>query len=313
MKANVLSRRDTQNEQPRAFLCAVVLTKNEEIHIGRCLESLVDLVDEVLVVDSFSTDNTVEIATAHGARVLEHAFKNYAAQFSWALSQLDPRTTWVMRIDADECPDEVLRKAMAEAMREAPDSVSAMTVQLREHFAGGPIRFGGRGKMRLLRIFRPALASIEQRWMDEHIIVSSGTSIDLPGLLLHRNEKPISEWMQKHITYSMREAVDALDGKYQLFSESRRQSERRTQTKLGRVIYYAIGGSLAPFLFFLYRYIFRLGFLDGKAGYLYHFLQGYWYRTLVAMQIAELERHMRSCTTNEQRIAVIAARTGLSI
>ena len=293
-------------------LAVVILTKNEEHHIARCIGSIRSLAREIIVVDSFSTDKTVEIAKSLGAHVKEHAFKNYADQFSWALDHGGLTATWVMRMDADEAVDPELAQSIGQALTHAPDDVSGYEVPLLEHFFGRPILHGGRAGMPLLRIWRHGVGKIEQRWMDEHIVLSRGKTMQLKGYLLHRNDKPLTEWIAKHNSYSNREAVDVLNAKYNFFGGVE-DSRRRKKTGLQRKLYYAVGGGVAPLLYFLYRYVVRGGFLDGQEGYFYHFFQGYWYRTLVAAKIAELERQLEGCVDNPARLATIRAHTGLQI
>lgn len=306
-------RRDTAATVDRPAtpsLAVIILTYNEEVHIARCIASVRPVARDILVVDSFSSDRTVEIARELGATVKQNPFRNHATQFAWALSHLDARTDWVMRIDADEQLDDYLREAILTQVPQAPDSIVGFSVCLREHFLGRPIRFGGRA-LYLLRLWRSGRAKVEQRWMDEHIVVD-GHVEKLDGLLLHSNEKPVSEWIAKHNAYSNREAIDVLNSKYRFF-ESGGAGKAAPKSSRLRTLYYSIGGPVAPLLYFIYRYGIRLGFLDGREGYLYHFLQGYWYRTLVAAKLAEFERLIRDCETNEQRLALLRRNTGLEL
>jgi glycosyltransferase involved in cell wall biosynthesis len=307
MKSDVLDAKLHAAERQRTTLAAIILTKNEELHIERCLRSLNGLATEILIVDSYSTDRTVEIAEGLGAVVKQNPFKNYADQFNWALNNLGSRPDWILRIDADERLDEALRSAL-EALPSLPTAVTGLTVRLQDHFLGAPIRFGGR-QLKLLRLFRYGVGRIEARWMDEHITLKEGQIRELKGLLLHSNNKPISEWINKHVAYSQREAIDALNLKYRFLGTKL----EKTEDRMDRRLFYSLGGATAPLLLFLYRFIFRLGFLDGRAGYLYHFFQCYWYRTLVSMQIEELEHQIRNCRTNDERISIIRERTRLNV
>ncbi|MGD9920668.1 MAG: glycosyltransferase family 2 protein [Pseudorhodoplanes sp.] len=291
-------------------ITAIILTRNEEMHIARCIASIRPVARHILVVDSFSSDRTVEIARENGATVKQNPFRNYATQFAWALSQLEAQTDWIMRIDADEQFDDRLRQAILTKVPKASDDVVGFSVCLREHFFGRPIRFGGRA-MHLLRLWRFGRARIEQRWMDEHMVLDSGNVQELDGLLLHSNEKPLTEWIAKHNAYSNREAIDVLNDRYRFFETGGGKPEAKPSRL--RALYYSIGGPLAPLLYFVYRYIVRLGFLDGREGYLYHFLQGYWYRTLVATKLLEFERLIHGCETNEQRLALLRRNTGLEL
>jgi len=178
-------------------IAVVILTRNEEMHIARCIASIKPIARHILVVDSYSTDRTVEIARELGAVVKQNPFKNYAVQFSWALANLDAQVDWVMRMDADEQLDDRLRQAIITKTKSAGDDVAGFSVCLREHFLGRPIRFGGLA-LQLLRIWRAGRAQIEQRWMDERMVLQGGSMTELEGFLLHSNEKPVSEWLAKH-------------------------------------------------------------------------------------------------------------------
>lgn len=292
-------------------LTVIILTRNEEVHIARCIASVRPIARHILVVDSFSTDRTVEIATELGAVVKQNAFVNHATQLDWAISQLEAPTDWVMRIDADEQLDDRLRDAIMAEVPKAPHDVHGFSVCLREHFLGCPIRFGGRA-LQLTRLWRRGHAKVEQRWMDEHIVIDDGEVRPLDGLLLHSNEKPLTEWIAKHNVYSNREAIDVLNDRYRFFAGDDASKPQPKSSSL-RALYYSIGGPAAPLLYFLYRYVVRLGFLDGRAGYLYHFLQGYWYRTLVATKLLEFERLLSGCDTNEERLARLRRNTGLEL
>jgi len=216
-----------------------------------------------------------------------------------------------MKLDADEWLDDDLRQAIREQLVLAGPEVGGFTVDRRDFFLGRAIRFGGRGRMSFLRIWRHGAAVIENRWMDEHAILTRGIVKPLSGLLLHRNDKPFSEWIEKHNKYADAELLDIAIEKYQLNTRINRIPNNKKS--MARTIYYKIGGGIAPIMLFLYRYIIRGGFLDGGGGYYYHFFQGYWYRTLVAAKLSELEAQLKNCVTDEQRIAVIRAQTGRNI
>ena len=291
-------------------IAVLILTCNEELHIARCLRSLQGVASDILVVDSFSTDKTVDIAREMGATVLKRPFKNYADQFAWGLSQIE-LADWVMRMDADEWLDDDLRNAILQNAPNAPKNVGGFTFRRLDHFLGRPIRHGGR-VYRLLRLWRHGQAHIEPRWMDEHMVLSSGGVAHLEGWLMHSNDKPLTEWIAKHNSYSNREAIDVLNRKYRFF-DSVEPKPPEGASKFLRALYNRIGGALAPILYFFYRYVVRLGFLDGREGYLYHALQGYWYRTLVATKLAELERLIAGCATNDQRLARLQQHTQLQL
>lgn len=278
-------------------ITVVILTFNEEKHIERCLRSALQIAHQVFVVDSFSTDRTLAIAESLGAQVWQHEFKNHATQLAWALENLPFDTEWVMRMDADE----VITPALAEEMRRKLSSVHEGTngylVYRLVCFEGKTIRHGGVSHW-VLRLWRKGTAAIEQRWMDEHMVLKSGDTKRLEGEYLDDNLNNITWWTNKHNGYSTREAIDLLNKKYGFLPAASgsgiltRQARYTRWLKENIYVYLPLG--LRAFLFFAYRMIFRLGILDGRSGFTFHFLQGFWYRFLVDVKVREVERRMRA-------------------
>lgn len=150
----------------------------------------------------------------------------------------------------------------------------------------------------MIRLFRKGRGRSENRWMDEHIQVSTGNIVDLQGSFADDNLNNIGWWTTKHNGYSIREAIDLLDMEYQILGNSH-DNNLDVQAKNKRNIkmkYVKSPLFLRSFIYFLYRYFFKLGFLDGKEGFLWHFLQGWWYRTLVDAKIFEIKKNCGSDT-----------------
>jgi glycosyltransferase involved in cell wall biosynthesis len=277
---------------------AVVLTRDERRNLPACLGSVAGRIADVVVVDCFSTDDTVEIAKANGARVFQRNWKNYGDQFQWALDNVPMDTEWVLRLDADERWTEDGFRCLAEVLRDP--EVHGVNVRMRIHFMGRFLRHGGLYPNLFLRVFRRAGARIEQRWMDEHIsvpgkVVSPG--IDVIEANYDRQEN-IGLWTTKHNAYSTREAVDALIRRWRLreldtVADLRGDSTRRRRW-MKEHVYARAPLFVRPFLYFGYRYLFRLGFLDGVPGFVFHVLQGFWYRFLVDVKVYQLERLART-------------------
>lgn len=278
-------------------LVAIILTLNEAQHLPRCLASLAGVADAVLVADCFSTDDTLRIAQEHGARVVQREWVNYATQFNWALTQLDPDTDWVLRIDADE----VLTPALAAEIRArlpglGPDIDGAFCGR-RMTFQGQRIRFGGLFPIRVLRLFRAGRGQCENRWMDEHIKVA-GPTVDFQHELIDDNLNSLTWWTDKHNRYASREAVDLLNLEYGFMpSDSvaslRDGSQAGVKRWIKEKVYARLPGGFRALVYFFYRYVIRLGFLDGRVGFAFHVLQGFWYRYLVDAKVAEVKRHIQ--------------------
>lgn len=277
-------------------LVAVILTFNEERHLARCLTSVQDLTREVVVVDCFSTDRTLEIAAAHGARVMQHSWVNYALQFNWALTQLDADTDWVLRIDADEVLTPALVAEIKGRLPAIGPDIDGVYCGRRMTFQGRLIRYGGVFPVRVLRLFRHGRGQCENRWMDEHIKVA-GPTVDLHGEIIDDNQQSLTWWTAKHNSYASREAVDLLNLEYGFMPHDTVASLRGGQQAgvkrwLKERVYARLPGGFRALAYFIYRYVIRLGFLDGRAGTAFHFLQGFWYRYLVDAKVAEVRRHM---------------------
>ena len=278
-------------------LVAVILTFNEEQHLARCIASLAGVAIEIVIADCFSTDGTLAIARAHGARVIQREWVNYAAQFNWALTQLDAGTDWVLRIDADEVLTPELAAEIKARLPGIGPEVDGVYCSRRMTFQGRLMRHGGIFPVRVLRLFRHGRGQCENRWMDEHIKVA-GPTVDFKGELIDDNLNPLTWWTDKHNKYASREAVDLLNLQYHFMPHDSVASLRGgKQAGLKRwvkeVVYARLPGGFRAFAYFFYRYVLRLGFLDGQAGTAFHFLQGFWYRYLVDAKVAEVQRYMR--------------------
>lgn len=275
-------------------LIVLVLTFNEELHLARCLQSILPLTNDIVVVDCFSQDQTIAIAKQYGARVLERAWENnHSTQVNWALTQLPADTEWVMRIDADEYLTPDLFTQIKEVLPTLASDVEGITCIRQMVFQGKLIEHGGVGANRVMRLFRYGKGQSEARWMDEHIKIG-GRSVNLSGVLIDDNLRPLSWWIEKHNNYSSREAVDLLNLKYG-FSGTNSVASLKSSTSIGTKrwikenIYAKLPGGLRAWTYYVWRYIFMMGFLDGTKGAQFHFLQALWYRSLVDAKVAEVE------------------------
>ena len=297
-------------------LTVVILTKNESMHIDRALENIKELAKRVLVVDSFSSDDTVVKARKYGADVLENKFINYAKQFQWALDHGDITTKWVMRLDADELIEDNLRHELLTQLPSLPDDIAGINLKRKHIFMGRWVRFGGRYPLILLRIWRHGQGRIEERWMDEHMIVWGGSTITLDGGFCDHNLNDLSFFTAKHNAYATREALDVLIRRHKLLPEDKslRKENGSAQAAIKRFlkeeVYNKLPCTLSTLAYFLWRYVFQLGFLDGRTGLIYHFLQGYWYRFLVGAKLHELNLEISSLPTANEKITRLHELTG---
>lgn len=276
-------------------LTVIILTKNESIHIGRALDNLKGLAQRVVVADSYSTDDTIEIALAKGAEVIQNKFVNYAKQFQWALESAKVTSKWVMRLDADELIESDLREELERTLPNISDEIAGINLKRKHIFMGRWVRHGGRYPLILLRIWRNGQGRIEDRWMDEHMVIWGGRVITLDGGFSDHNLNDLTFFTAKHNGYATREAIDVLIQRRKIVDRDDCLNKDATsiQAAVKRIIKESVYNKL-PYpvgatLYFIWRYIFQLGFLDGKTGLIYHFLQGYWYRFLVGAKLLELE------------------------
>ncbi|MFZ4481586.1 MAG: glycosyltransferase family 2 protein, partial [Rhodoferax sp.] len=252
---------------------------------------------QVVIADCFSTDATLEIARAHGARLIQRQWVNHATQFNWALTQLPADADWVLRIDADEILTPALVAEIQARLPEIGPEVDGVYWGRRMAFQGRLIRHGGVFPIRVLRLFRLGRGQCENRWMDEHIKVS-GPTADFDGEMVDDNLSSLTWWTDKHNKYASREAVDLLNLQHHFMphdSIASLRSGKQAGIKrwIKEVVYARLPGGFRAFAYFFYRYVLRLGFLDGQAGTAFHFLQGFWYRYLVDAKVAEVRRYMR--------------------
>ena len=273
----------------------IILTFNEELHIRRAIESASRIANEVIVVDSYSTDQTINIALELNARVLQHPFVNQAQQFQWAMDNGGITTGWTMRLDADEYLTDELIHEIEGRLSNLNQEISGIVLKRQVHFMGQWIRHGGYYPIYLLRIWRTGHAVIEQRWMDEHILLTRGTSITFNHDFVDDNLNSLTWWTAKHNDYATREAVDILSRKYSFqdgdLSTGTKGNANQTTTKrwYKNNLYLRLPLFLRAFLYFQFRYWIKLGFLDGQRGLVWHFLQGFWYRFLVDAKILQIE------------------------
>ncbi len=276
-------------------LSVIILTHNEEIHIERAIRSVRCVAERIFVVDSGSTDRTREIATASGAAVLQNAWINHATQFNWALDNCPITTRWILRLDADECVSERLQEEFATRLDALPADVVGLTVPLWRRFLGRRMLHGGVRERQLLRVFRTGHGRDEQSWMDEHIAVTGGRVLALAGPLTDDSLQNLTWWTNKHNNYASREALEVLLRRSgRVGGDGAIAGQARRVRWMKQSVYYRLPPVFRALAFFLIRYFFMLGFLDGKEGLIFHFLQGAWYRALVDAKLYEVERAMRA-------------------
>jgi len=285
-------------ENKNADITAIVLTYNEELHIRRCMENLLQLTDQIIIVDSFSTDKTVEIAEEMGIKVIQHKWPgNQAEQFNWALDHCTINSSWILRLDADEYlyPDTI--QEMKDSLPVLPPEVTSLSLVRERIWMGKRIRFGT-GDIILKRVFRTNTGHSEIRLMDEYIVTTHGDDRLLKGKFADDNINDLTNWTMKHLNYAAREAAMILDDEYHLSSPQNIEEDESAKRKQKKV-YAGLPYFLRAYAYFVYRYFLRLGFLEGKEGFCWHFFQGLWYRMFVDATVFEIKK---KCGNDPEKI-----------
>ena len=273
-------------------ISVIILTFNEEKHIARCINSLITFTDKIFIIDSGSTDKTVEIAENLGAKVAVNPWINYATQFNFGIENNPFKTTWLMRMDADEYVLPELSNEINQKLFETPQEISGIYIKRRVLFFDKWIRHGAYYPIWLLRIWRNGHGICEESWMDEHIKLFQGKTVQMQQDLVDHNLNNLTWWTQKHNLYAIREVIDLLNIKYNFRDfeavEPKLLGTQEQRKRYLKVKYASLPLFTRPIFYFIYRYFLRLGFIDGKQGLMWHFLQGFWYRFLIDAKIYEI-------------------------
>ncbi len=276
-------------------ITTIILTYNESQHIARAIESVAGFSTQILIIDSFSTDRTTEIASSLGAKVHQRRFTNQSEQFNWALDNIKIDSEWILRLDADEIIEPDLATNISRTLPTLGRGVVGINLKRKHIFMDRWVRYGGRYPLLMLRLWRKGQGRVEDRWMDEHVVVQGGSTITLDGGFADHNLNDLTFFTDKHNKYATREAIEVIAQRRALFQRDELLSgaSASRQAHIKRLIkerlYNRTPFTISACLYFLWRYIFQLGFLDGRSGLVYHFLQGYWYRFLVGAKVMELE------------------------
>lgn len=269
---------------------AIILTKNEEKNIVDCLQSMNGFAKRCVVIDCGSTDDTVKLARENGADVYFHEFEYYAKQFNWGIDNCDIDTEWIIRLDADErFPPELCCEIEDLIERNRDTQMNGITIEADLFFLGRCMKHGPRNKRKMM-MFKKEFGKIEDRRRDAHSILSKGFSISTKNKFLHYDFKDLDSYIKRYNWYATREMQDYIDFKQGISTEIETDKTIQKQRKKKFGLYYKAPKYLRAWMWFIYNYIFRLGFVDGKEGLIFCFLECYWYRLLVDAKIFEHEK-----------------------
>lgn len=288
----------------------IILTFNEEIHLPRLLQSIQSLDAPTFVLDSGSTDRTMEICEKQQVKTASHQFENHPKQWDFALKNFDIKTSWVICLDADQqvSPELLLRlKNFNEAEFE---NVNGIYFNRKNYFKGSWIKHGGYFPFYLLKMFRFGVGFSDlNENMDHRFIVPGKTVIWKDAFLREENlkENQISFWIDKHNKYSGLAAQEETERIQKLRQQTLKPKLSGTpdeRTAFLKNRWRQLPRYWRPVLYFFYRLIIRGGFLDGKNGIIFHFLQAFWFRLIVDVKIDELLQSQAKTKTNSYKSAI---------
>lgn len=277
-------------------LSVIILTKDEELHIGRCLDNVSPIAKEIFIIDSFSTDRTLELAKKNPkVTILQNKWvNNYAYQFNWGLDNAPITGKWILRLDADEYLLPELIDELKAKLPTIDEHISGLVLKRRHIFLDKWMK-RGIYPVKLLRIFRNGKGKCEQRLMDEHIQLSDGKTLELENDFCDHNLNDLSWFCHKHVNYAVREAADLLDIELGLTGaassdDNKEISDQAVAKRLKKHKYAKQPLFWRSFAYFCYRYFLKGAWREGKEGFLFAFIQGWWYRTLVDAKVLEIKR-----------------------
>ena len=271
-------------------LAIVILTYNEEANIAQALDSVDGWANEIFILDSLSTDRTLEIAQQFKCQIAQNKFENYAKQRNFALDHLPISSEWVLFLDADEWMLDALKQEISARIAFTPIE-NGFYLNRRFIWMGCWIKRGYYPTW-TLRLFRHGMGRCEDRAVNEHMIVE-GVTGQLRNDYMHEDRKGVSDWIEKHIDRAMREARELFNARsspgYQEIDAQLLGTQEQRKRWLRYKVWNHLPPLIRPFFYFIYRYVFTGGFLDGRYAFIYHFLQALWFPMLIDIMYLEMK------------------------
>lgn len=276
----------------------IILTYNEEVNIKFSLESVKDLTDDIFIVDSFSTDKTLEIARHYTDKIFQNPWTHYAGQRQWALANLPLKHDWILFLDADERLTSSLKTEIYQVVTRELENPHLGGYYVPRHFffLGRQLNWGGyQAGLKELRLSNRNYLILGERAGHEIYISKKGVG-SLKEPMIHEDKKPLSAWVERHNYYStlnanylwsLKHGKDLFKG----FEKSTPDRHLYWKEKLRKNLLYNLPIGFRPTLLFIYRYFFKLGFLDGMAGFIYILLHEFWFNFLIDAKYIELKRN----------------------
>lgn len=277
-----------------AYFSFIILTYNEEVHLPRLLSSITGLNAPVYILDSGSTDRTIEIAESYGATIAQHPFENHPKQWHHALNSFTVNTPWVIGLDADHVVTPELIALLSGFDPEKYNDINGIYFNRKNYFKGKWIKHGGYYPFYMLKMFRYGIGYSDlNENMDHRFIAPGKTIVWKNGIIIEENlkENDISFWIAKHNRYSdllAQEEVERMNNLRRQTIQPRFWGAPYERTAWLKRLWWNIPRYVRPFLYFIQRFVFKFGFLDGRTGWIFHFMQAFWFRIVVDIKIDEL-------------------------
>lgn len=273
----------------------VILTLNEEVNLRPCLASVQHWAREIFIVDAGSTDQTRKIAAEFGANVVEHPFETHSSQWRWALANIPIHSEWILALDADQRITPELAHEICSLDPMTLSTVEGFYIKRRQLFRDRWIKYGGYYPKYLLKMFRRSCVIIDSGdLVDHHFYVAGGVQkLNHDLVEANKKEDDISFWIEKHNRYATMLALEEFRSNTSPREAAIQPSFVGTPDQkilAMKGLWRRMPLYVRPFLYFFYRYFLRLGFLDGKQGAIFHFLQAFWFRLLVDIKLDEMQK-----------------------
>jgi glycosyltransferase involved in cell wall biosynthesis len=265
-------------------ITVIILTYNEELNLFYALENIKDFANEIVILDSYSSDNTIEIAKKYNANIFYRKFDNYSSQRKYSLNELPISNEWVFVLDADEYLTKELKDEITILLNNESKMNDAYVIKRRFYWQGQWLKRCFYPTY-LLRFGKKGLIDCDDRPINEHIICKSKSIGHLKNDFIDYNRKSLSDWVIKHNDYASREADQLIKGDKTNYNFFASQYERKRWIR--KNIWNKLPPILRPIIYFIYRYFLQLGFLDGKKALMYHFIDSFVYRILIDFKYLE--------------------------